>query len=294
MVEFTDLLCLDLLLWLGRGQDVAQRLDINQSTVSRKATAAAKKLDMHLQRNSYGWELLGDPLLVRMERQVHQTRRLMKNSDIRLDADPWLGPVLLGSTPRFDTWITGRYHHLSHHQPLHLLRERVLDGWLTVLSNEIGNNYGPDLTIIKLGSMPIQLTATHTHPLSGERGISLGDLLRFPRLNLPSGVVPVLESTIRDHGLWDSPVIAHSYSPEDWDDRAPSEVTLLYGHPLLHTMKPNLVPLDFDLKATYPIALVLHRELAAHPATETLIASLVQKLEVLQLQQPLLSLETCA
>lgn len=285
MVSVEELCVLDALLWLGRGSEVSARLNINQSTVSRKAAAAARAFDMVLQRNSDGWHLLGDPFLLRLERHVHQAQRIRKICGLRLDADPWLGPVLLPS-PTLGPWIMGCYHYLAHHQPLRLLRERVLDGWLTVLKGEIVTGNCSELAIIDLGSMPMQLMSGKDHPLVGEAKLDMADLLRFPRLNLPSGVVPVLEAVIRDSGLWDSPVLTHFYCPEDWEGKAVDQAALVYGHPLLTDLNPAMRPLDYSLGATYPIALVVHRDLADHPATEALVASLIQKLKAKQARYP--------
>lgn len=246
MVGLDDLTTLDLLLWLGRGAAVSKRLKVNQSTVSRKAAAVADTFDMLLQRNSDGWELMGDPQLVRMERHVHQISRLRKGCDLRLDADPWLGPALL-SAPRCGAWITGCYRFCSHHRPVRLLHERVLDCWLTVLSQEIAPIQRSELTVIELGSMPLQLTVARDHPLAQEHSLDLGDLLRFPRLNLPSGVLPTLESMIRENGLWDSPQMVEHYSPDDWEGKAAHEAGLLYGHALLHAMAPQLRPLAYPI-----------------------------------------------
>lgn len=278
LVDVEALNSLDLLLWLGRGAEVSERLNVNQSTVSRKASAAAKTFDMVLKRASDGWELLGDPLLVRMERAVHQVRRFKVQSGLRVDADPWLGPLLLQALHDGGSWISGRYHHLSHHQPLRLLRERVLDGWVTVLKQECLQGDHSDLVIVDLAELPLALMARGDHPLTQHAGLNLNDLLRFPRLNLASGVLPCLEAEIRHRGLWDSPVMAHTYSPEDWEGRAEQEAALLYGHGFTQMLHPWLKPLPYDLDLSLTLALVVHRDVAQHAAIEELLTSLRHQL----------------
>ena len=289
MVEVDALSALDLLLWLGRGAEVSARLQMNQSTVSRKAAAASKAFDLKLKRTSEGWDLLGDLELVRLERLVHQVWRLKQIQGLRLDADAWLGQSLLNGD-QSPGLITGCYHHLNHHQPLRLLRERVLDGWLTILGKECLNGDYADLTIMELGELPLELLVDHAHPLTQQSGLELNDLLRFPRLNQASGVVPWFEAEVRNRGLWDSPVTARYYSPDDWEGRTATNAAILYGHSLTRTLHPSLVPLNFALGLRVPISLVVHRQNAEQAAVQQLKNWLAVQLAQHAAQHPELQL----
>lgn len=278
MVDAEALAILDLLLWLGKGAEVGERLNIAQSTVSRRATAASCAFDMVLKRSNEGWDLVGDPQLLRLERIVHQTRRFLKKLDLRIDADPWLGRALL-SMPRPDKWILGRFHYLSHHQPLRLLRERILDCWLTVLKDECVQGDCADLVFFELGAVPLAIIGAADHPLADQPNLMLNDLLRFPRLNLQSGVLPAFENVMRHRGLWDNQQSPQYYNEEDWEGRATKEAALLYGHTFVLELNPSLKPLDYDLDLTMPIALVVHRDVAEQPATKNLLNWLQKRLK---------------
>jgi len=62
------LIALDHLCWLGSGRDVAQRLQCNPSTVSRKAETCAVNLGLLLRKRSGLWTLYGDTEMLLAER----------------------------------------------------------------------------------------------------------------------------------------------------------------------------------------------------------------------------------
>jgi DNA-binding transcriptional LysR family regulator len=278
VIDTESLSILDLLLWLGKGTEVGKRLNISQSTVSRKAAAASTAFDLELSRSNEGWGVVGDPQLLRLERVVHQTRRFLRQKDLRLDADPWLGGALLSTVPA-RKWTLGRFHHLSHHQPLRLLRERILDFWLTILTDEVKHSDCSDLVCFELGSVPLTFIVAADHPLADQANLALNDLLRYPRLNLASGMLPAFENEVRHRGLWDTPQSTQYYNEADWEGRTSEEAALLYGHTFTLELNPSFKPLDYNLDLIMPIALVVHRDMSEHPATEALLKWLRDRLQ---------------
>lgn len=246
---------------------------------------------MVLKRNKDGWEIQGDPQLVRLERGVHQFHRLLRAQGLRLEADQWLGQTLLkGQIPA--GWILGRYHYLTHHQPLRLIRERILDAWLTVLDHECRLSDTSDLVIIELASLPLRLLADQRHPLVFGQNLQLSDLLRYPRTNLATGITPWLENEIRHRGLWDTPITANYYSSEDWEGRAANQAAILYGHDLTLEINPWLKPLDYALNLPLQISLILHQDLASHAIVHQLAGWIKQQLQARQKLYPDLKLAT--
>ena len=62
MLSLEKLAALDLSIWLRSGQEAAERLDISQPNVSRRARHCLNLLELQLCKDDQEWELAGSPL----------------------------------------------------------------------------------------------------------------------------------------------------------------------------------------------------------------------------------------
>lgn len=286
MVSVEELACLDLLLWLRTGHAAGQRLRVNQSTVSRRVQHCLNTFGLRHQRVGGEWLVRGSRELLAMERLVHQRHRLLSGDGLRLEADPWLGSLLAAPPPR--GWQSGTYDDLFLRRPLHLLRERIIDAWLTSLANEFPDPQDPDWVLLPIGSMPWHLMCDSRHPLARETGLALNDLLRFPKLTLPDGLLPMTEQALRQKGLWDDPIQVLRYRPDDWDGRTADRATLCYGFSFTQALRPDLVALDYPLNLPADVVLVIRRDLADQAALHRCATELQCRAIALQPQHPAL------
>ena len=123
MVGLEQLTALDLYLWYGQGQAVADTLHLSQSTVSRQARAAMQVFGLHCRPGAFPRELLGDQSLLLAERRVHQMARFRGMAPLRLEATYCTGPWFVGCLP--PGWITSRFDLPGITRPLQLLRPTI-------------------------------------------------------------------------------------------------------------------------------------------------------------------------
>lgn len=260
MVDAEDLAALDLLLWLRTGQLAARQLGCNQSTVSRRVAHCADTFKLSFKRIGGEWQLRGHELLLTMERQIHQLHRLLGGAPLRLECTPWEAPALALPPPA--GWITGVFDHMGLDRPLQLLRERVIDAWISNAYLDLPDPDDPELQVLDLSRFPLWLMAAADHPLAGEHGLRPGDLERFPSLAVPDGMYPNFEAGMRQQGLWNTPVRMRRYCREDWEGHCTDRVTMSVGNCVSQRLSPQLVQLDWDLGLASGQALVVHRDLA--------------------------------
>jgi DNA-binding transcriptional LysR family regulator len=274
VVGLEQLTALDLYLWFGHGQTVAETLDLSQSTVSRQARAAMRVFGLGCSTGGGHRALIGDQTLLLAERRVHQVARLRGMAPLRLEATycagPWFAPYLPPG------WLTSRFDMAGMARPLQLLGERVIDAWIGSYQPDLPDPDDPRFWVIDLLRQPVHLLASPSHPLAGERRLSPGDLHRFPSLALPDGWFPRTEALLRAQGLWKDPVTLQRYDPASWEGRCSDEVTLTYGHSLTEALQPGTVRLDWDLGHLTGDALVVHRDLGDEPAIQQLVERLSQ------------------
>jgi hypothetical protein len=287
VVTTDQLAALDLLIWLRTGREAALRLGLSQSSAARQSAEAARVLRVRPKRVGGEWQLDGDGRLIAMERQVHQRHRLMGGRPLRLECDLWnVAPLALPLPPH---WITGTFDHLRR-RPLELLRKRVLDAWISCFYPDLPGADDPELLTVPLTRFPLWVMADRHHPLAGARGLSGGDLERFPSLALPPGEMPFLERTLQAQGLWNQPVRMRRYCYDDWEGRTADRVTLSFGNTIGQRLSPDLVPLDWDLGHPNGQALVVRRDIAEAGPIQDLLDLLRRRTTALQAEHPHLEL----
>ena len=99
MVDLDALTALDALQWLRTGDEVFRRYGISSPTVSRQSRKCLEIFGVELQRVNGEWEVFGDPTMLLLERNVHQTARFMGQKSLRLEATYWSAPLLCTPSP---------------------------------------------------------------------------------------------------------------------------------------------------------------------------------------------------
>lgn len=267
MVSPEQLEALDLTLWLGTERLAAHRLCCNQSTVCRRSQEVQRRFKVERVRDdlSLSWELTPDSPLLAMERQVHQLHRWLEGGGLRLEADPWLAPLMQALPPG---WIHGTLDILGVDRPLALLRSRVIDAWLSCSTLDLPPADDPDLLVIELARLPLLLVAHPRHPLVGRDGLTSHDLARFPSLAMADHHYPRFAAATRRRGLWRAPVALQRYEVASWEGLTADQATLGYANALsllshARPGQPRLQPLKVPTHLDANVALVLSRDLAA-------------------------------
>ena len=269
---------LDGLIWLRTGHQVALRFNLNQSTVSRNSKKCAQEFRLSLVRRHSEWSIDGDPILLNLERYVHQVSRWRENKPLRLESQFWSAPLLCSPIP--SGWIAGNLNYMEYERPLQLLKERVIDAWITSYPDAL-NDDDPDFTAIHLSRLPMLLVVQEGHPLL-ELGseITFEDVARFPLLPLPSGSFPRFQNVLEKLGLWQN-----GSGPSGFEWRGRSDIEDL----MVGFATPLTLPLYGDSYTALPLqvpvevgdALVVAREWVDTPQTQDLIAVLRTRLETL-------------
>ena len=269
---------LDGLIWLRTGHQVAARFNLNQSTVSRNSKKCAEEFCLSLVRRQSEWSLEGDPTLLNLERYVHQVSRWRENKPLRLEAQHWSAPLLCAPIP--NGWIAGCLNYLEYERPLKLLKERVIDAWITSYPDALSDD-DPDFTAIRLSRLPLLLVVQEGHPLLklGNQ-MTFEDVARFPFLPLPSGSFPKVQNVLEKLGLW------HKTSgPTEFDWRGRSDIEDLmvgFATPLtLPLYGESFVALPLQVPVEVGDALVVAKEWVDTPQMHQLVSLLRSRLEIL-------------
>ena len=278
MVSVDLLESLDGLIWLRTGHRVSSEFNINQSTVSRNSKKCAQEFLVSLVRRNSEWSIHGDPKLLNLERYVHQVSRWRGNKPLRLEAQHWSAPLLCTPTP--SGWIAGNFNYLEYERPLKLLRERIIDAWITSYPDAL-NDDDPEFAFIRLSRMPLQMVVQEGHPLL-ELGshITFDDIARFPSLPLPSGSFPRVQKVLKEIGLWQN-----SSVPTEFDWRGRSDIEDL----MVGFSTPLTLPLYGDSYKALPLqvpvevgdALVVAREWVNSTQIHHLVSRLRCRLKTL-------------
>lgn len=304
MVGLDLLNSLDGLIWLQSGRKVGEQFRQHQTTVSRNQKKCAEAFGVSLQKQAGYWHLSGDINLLTMEREVHQTARLMGQGSLRLDANGWLSSGFFDPPP--DGWIVGACKPIGVERSLNLLRARVIDAWLCPLSD--APRQDPDLTTVPLCAMPLQLLVGSNHPLLRQRQLSLEVIRRYPWQHVPRGAYPGTQALLQTKGLW--PPSRRSQTIDDtlWDGLSEAEVTVQMGcllttlfatkpsaasttsaaHPPARSLAKVALPLDLD--TSIGVALVMHGAHTDQPLMQALTRALLQRLKQTQTMHPELKL----
>ncbi|MFM7362083.1 MAG: LysR family transcriptional regulator [Cyanobium sp.] len=279
MVHLEELAALDLLLWVGTGQEAARRLQCNQSTISRRVACCQAVFALKMGRRHGEWHLHDRDRLIDAERVVHQQHRLRLQRGLRLEACNWAGRVLAEPLP--PAWQPGGFDQLSLRRPLQLLKNRVIDAWLTNHGQELQGR--GDLVRYEICRMPTWLMADRLHPLAGARGLLAADLAGFPTLQFAAGLFPWFENRLQERGLWGDAARSRHYRREEWEGRTADQLTLCTGNLLGRALDPEgPVVLDWDLGLESILVLAVLPDLAEHPAILELLELLRQRWRALR------------
>lgn len=273
MVPVDALDALDLLIWLGTGTEVARHCRCNQSTISRRVHQALGPFGLKLNRRQGEWALREESQLLALERQVHQLHRFLKGRQLRIDASYLAGPLLQGLTTKSQTWIHGRLKTIGSQRPLELLRQRVLDAWITGMDQDLPGLDPQTFTRIGLLRTRLRLVAADDHPLHGQGELSGTDLAPFPRLAPRPGLYPRTEHQIKPLGLKPAMHLAppNHYGPEL---TGATPLALHYGTAISLLNSPRQQPLDVSLNVDSQVSLVVRTDLLEQPAVALLLDQL--------------------
>lgn len=135
MVNLEQLDALDTLLWMRGSYDAGKATYSSQSTIIRRSRQALRTFGIDLHRGRSQWRLLGDQVLLHLERQVHQEARFQGRRRLRLHMPWWTSRLLLlqaeSGKQLTDRWVC--HPHAVQDRaddPISLLKERVIDACL--------------------------------------------------------------------------------------------------------------------------------------------------------------------
>lgn len=284
MVTQDDLAGLDLFLWHGNGPRAAAELRCNQSTISRRVQRCTEVFGLRMKRRQGEWMLSDPSLLLQMEREIHQLARVLGQHPLRLEGFPAGSAPLLKPPP--PGWSIGPLDAVGTTSPLALLRDRVIDAWLTDAAEDLPPSLDFEAVVWPLARQPITLLAHPNHPLAGETTLTLGDLLRFPAPQLPADGFPRSHAICADIGFGTVEIAKRRYDPESWEGQTADQVTLVYTTPLNARAFPTLVPLDSGPLFTNRLALVCRSDVGEHARLQDLHCLLMARLQHLQSHHP--------
>lgn len=276
MVSVDELDALDLLIWLGRGEGAAQRQRCKQSTISRRCQTVLRTFGLRLHKDGDGWPCTGRHALLQREREVHQLHRLGTGLPLRVDASLLAAPLLRPGVPQ--GWWQGTLDEVGWQRPLQLLRQRILDAWVTGMGHELPAAKSSWFQTIPLLRTPLQLAARSTDPLLLETGLQACDVAAIPRLAPRPGSYPQTEQLL---GSW-----RHRQKPLLLGSQARRRAVLIgaqgdgplrllqYGTAVSLASQTDWRPLALNLGVTTECCLVIHRDLAEHPRLLELLALL--------------------
>lgn len=279
MVTQEQLEALDLLLWLGSGPLAASRLGCNQSSVSRRIQGCLEVLALRLRRVGGRHILRGRIDYLALERHLHQRVRLDREQNLRLEATHCSSHLL--HQPPLQGWILGSFDHHGVNRMHDLLRERIVDAWLSSDSFDLPPHDDPDLTTIPLSRWPALLLASSTHPLARETGIKFSDLDRFPVLELPEAIYPRMARAVTQLGFRSTQLRLSRYDRGSWNQQTADQVTLAIGS-CVSALGAGQVRINWDPGLQSGETLVLRRDLAAHAAVASLLRQLQPRLAALR------------
>ena len=277
MVDVEALNALDLLIWLGRGADAAQRLGCNQTTVSRRSRQCLDLFGLPVLRNHEGRCRIDRHPLLTQVREVHQLHRLRQGSGLRIEASLLAAPLLRSPIP--SGWISGHLDGLGRQRPLQMLEERILDAWVTGMGQELPERGLESMHCIPLLQTPLLLAAEPQHPLHHQGHLRIGDLEGVPRLAPRQGLYPRTEQAL---GSWRCrtaplPLECPPRRQGQMSSRrkaSPRLAPLRYGtaFSLAHQTSLQALPLSLGVQAE--LTVVMRRDVADSPPMEALIEAL--------------------
>lgn len=284
MVDLETLAAFDGLLWLRTGEAAAQKLSLDQSTVSRRAKQCQQLFDVACRKTDGEWDLLEEATLLIAERRVHQQARWRGFAPLRLEGTYWSGPLLCDPIP--EGWMLGLCNIVGTARNLALLRLGIVDAWIGA-GPDLPEADDPDLTSLPLSEMPVHCVVAPNHPLLLQSDLSFDDLAAFPSLALPAGAYPKVEQALKQIGLWSSPVRMKRYDRNLWEGKSESELTIGYATAMsLELCGDSLQRLPLELPIRSGDALVIKREFEGSEQITQLRQTLLERIQPLAARHP--------
>lgn len=271
---------LDLAQWLRSGVAASRYLHCDQSSITRRIRTSLKVLALEMLRGNE-FELLGDPILLELQRLVHQQARFLGHRPLRLDATHYIRQQLVA--PQVPGWLLGPCDHRGNAAMVKLVIGRVLDVYIT--SDLKGLPSSPELTVIPLWDWPGELVVSSCHPLAHERGLSRGDIDKFPMLTLPDELYPELASVIHAMGFSGSSRLDR-YDMGSWDLITEDAKSISYGSCISLAANTNLSRLHLKHGFIGGEALILLTEWLDNPAVSLMLEDLRSRQKILQQKFP--------
>jgi hypothetical protein len=282
MVTEEVLEALDLLIWLGNGTHASELAHCNQSTVSRRVKQTQATFRFTLHRVSGAWQVVGAPLLLRLERQLHQRSRFLGRQALRLQAPYWSSDALLNNLP--PCWISNPFSTAgSAHHCLDLLEHRVVDACLATLPERPASDdtrfacFDLFHSPIHLVTRPEAAVSRITQPSSAEIG-TYCHIATFP-------------FNPRPQKLFIRSFYAHHFRPSRTNRRAGHHGTdaVFFANSLMlkalgDTM--NVITLEVAVPSHYVESLVVLHENREHPAVAQLVEVLRRRILELSRSEP--------
>jgi hypothetical protein len=217
-------------------------------------------------------------------------------ADLNEDQRQWLPPFPVNGHGSFISgvpspegppgWFIGPLDAVGTTAPLALLRDRVIDAWLTDSAEDLPPSLDFPARVWPLARQPVTLLAHPNHPLASETNLTLADLLRFPAPIIPAEGFPRSHAICADIGLGTLEIAKRRYDPESWEGQTADQVTLAFTTPLNARAFPSLVPLDSGPLFTNRLALVCRSDVGEHAKLQDLHCLLMARLQHLQSRHP--------
>ena len=288
MLPPESLEALDCMIWLGSEANAGCLTNFSQSTICRRAKQATSIFKIRLAKVGGEWNTYPNSTLLTLERQVHQLFRFAHERTLRLESDHWAGRQLISNLPT--PWAHGRAGRIGIQRPMQLLRERVIDAWITCTKADLPEPNNPTYISYELATMPLMIACARNHPLGQIGHLSAGDLQQFPSLSVANHHYPMFAAQMQAKGTWNTPQAMNNYSYDRWEGQALQNLCTIPINTLSNPLdNGHLIPLDFDLRINDCIALVIRRDISEQPAIHQLLDHLQQQLHNLALEHPQLS-----
>ena len=284
MVTREDLEGLDHMLWHGNGPRAAVALRCNQSTIFRRVQRCLGTFGLRLRRRSGSWVIQGPSLLLQMEREIHQLARLLGEHPLRLEGFAVGSGHLLQPPP--PGWAMGPHDAVGIWGPFGLLKERIIDAWLTDAADDLPQNPEFPIVVWPLAQQPITLIASALHPLVGDANLQISDLARFPIPIVPEESFPRCHALSAQLGLGTFHTSVRRYELQGWEGLTSNDLTLVYTTPLNARAHPDLVTLDALPLFTNRLALVCREDVATYERVQDLHCLLKTRLQYIQKSHP--------
>ena len=282
MVTEEALEALDLLIWLGNGTHAGEIVHCNQSTVSRRVQQTLANFNLKLRRVSEAWQMTGDPLLLHLERQLHQRSRFLGRRALRLQAPYWSSVALCNNLP--PSWFSNPFSTFgSAHHCLDLLEQRLVDAGLATLPERPASDdtrfacFDLFHSPIHLVTSPTALVSRISQPSSAEIGTHC-HIATFPFNPRPQ------QQFIR--GFY-----AHHFQPSRTNKRGrhPGTDPVYFANSLMLKAladKIDVISLKMAVPSHYVESLVVLHEYREEPAVAQLVEQLRRQILELSRSEP--------